>query len=299
MSEELLTHKELEAQAANPEPEEVETEETSEAPKVDDEVKSEESEENPEATAEGDEDDAEKKPQNRVQKRISKLTKEKYDLRSENEILRQELEAMKAPHKEDQSQKQEAQAEDTRPTKPSEDDFEDYDEYENALDEYQEKLTDWKVDQKLKARDQKERETKEQEQAQKSVADTRKKFDEFVEKTEDFNEVVESVSHIEISDQALAQAIVKSGPEVYYELCKNPEVLEDLSMLSGYDALKGLREFKKSIATSEPSTEPKIKTSRAPEPLGNVGGQGSKTAKKPLDQVDFQEYNRRRAAGET
>lgn len=194
-------------------------------------------------------------------------------------------------------------------------DFTDYDTFVEAL-------ADWKAEQKavalraelkaetaaaIKARDDQAKQgTQEQQwqQAQKVAAD---RWNAFAEKTPDFKEIVASVAGVPgyESNQDLELHLLHSdvGPELAYELAKmEPKefsAIADLAPRAMAARLGRLEERIISRQTAAPPAGPSVSASSKlpPPPPKPVGGSGSASTK-PLDQAPYEEYKRRRRAGE-
>ena len=165
--------------------------------------------------------------------------------------------------------------------------------------EYVEALADWKTEQKLRERDQKLEQSRVKDEQAKLVQTYQERLNSFKAKTDDYEEVLENVSHVRIST-AVETAIVKSenGPELLYELAKNPKEAERICRLPAIDAAIEMGKLQARIAskTSAPKTETKT-TSSAPKPIATVGGGKAPVVHKSLDELartDFQAYKRQR-----
>jgi hypothetical protein len=213
----------------------------------------------------------------------------------------------------------------TRP-EPKEEDFESY-----AL--YTKEVAKWAVEQErartehvaAKAKAEAEKtaaaaERKAREDAQAKEAEERAvAFSSQVEqvraKYEDFETVMEAASAVQFPVQIEA-AIQDSdvGGEVLYYLAKNKAIAEDLAKLPLGRAIKRIGQIEakveEELAKAESGTQEtvvdndppvpakKVPKSDAPEPMPQVRASATTTGKAPLGEVDFQEFKRRRAAGE-
>lgn len=195
-----------------------------------------------------EESEQESKPKKKggFQKRISKLTAEK-------EQLRQEIEKLKASQT---ANKNDGIKEDKE---PSSDDFESYADYSRALARYEAR-------QLLK--EEKQREINEK--IQNIEIEKQKTFSERYTKAqseiEDFDEVMESVSSVFVPQQVV-DALKESefGPQLIYEIAKDAATLERLQKLSPYQAILELGKIEAKLS-AKTSSEVKKKTS-APPPL--------------------------------
>ncbi|KKL49182.1 hypothetical protein LCGC14_2318090, partial [marine sediment metagenome] len=130
---------------------------------------------------------------------------------------------------------------------------------------------------------------------------------------DDFDGVVGQNIEIPLSVQ-LAIIELDNGPEVAYHLGKNPKLCKELMDLTPLKAVAEIGRVSAILAgtaqeAAKPpdlstvqetgkSPAPKKQASGAPAPLNTVGG-GQTKSNVPLDEVGFQEYKRRREAGET
>lgn len=164
--------------------------------------------------------------------------------------------------------------------------------------EYVEALTDWKTDQKFKERDQKAEKNRLETEQTKQVTTYQEKAKAFLEKHPDFDEVVE-----DLVVSPVVVGIIQSsdvGPEIAYELGKNPDEAKRIAKLPPLQAAVELGAIKSRItskASGEKKPEPKRVTS-APNPIAPVGGGGKATgASKSLDDLaktDFSAYRAKR-----
>jgi hypothetical protein len=151
--------------------------------------------------------------------------------------------------------------------------------------EYVEALTDWKTEQKLRERDQRAAKERFDEAQSKIVTSYSERAKAFSTKTPDFQEVIEEVNHIPLSP-TLQDIILNSenGPELAYELAKNPGEFERISKLPPTVCAREVGRFEVKLNSSKRSgTEKKI--TQAPTPIAPVGtgGKGS-VAKSIYDQ---------------
>jgi len=163
-------------------------------------------------------------------------------------------------------------------------------------EEYVEALADWKFDEKQKqiSKEQEKEKAKVQEQdALKSHVDRVK---EFKKSAADFDKVISAVDDIE-APVFIQKAIISSemGPELMYELAKDPDRFEEICSMTPEMALKAIGKFEAKIeqfAGKKPPT--KIQT-RAPAPLSPVGN-GSSGVSKSEDDMSYREYRAHRTA---
>ncbi len=254
--------------------------------------------EEPKAEAEepedqGDEDDKEseeeKKPKKKggFQKRIDRMNQKLSAIERENA----ELKAKLTTNKPDESGKATAKAADPS-DKPKADDYDSYSEYVEAL-------SDWKADQRDKAREAKEKASSEKSAFETKMADYAKRIDDVKAKNPDFQDLID-----ELDDDGvrLAPDLVHSlldseyGAEISYELAKNRKELERINALSGPAVARAIGRLEAKFSTDS-SQEIKPKTSKAPPPLKPVGGKTGSVVKSINDpNLTFAEYEKLRLA---
>lgn len=248
-----------------------------------------------EAKVEGEEAPEEKgRPKGNFQKRIDKLTAEKYRLSDELGVLRAKLETATKPAEE---------AAAAEPARPKPEDYEDSEKYLEAL-------ADWKTE--LKVKELKEKDAQEAIQQQ-----MRKTFDAHLERTRKFREEHDDYDEVAADanipiPKAVEFAIIEldNGPEVAYHLAKNPELAEKLAGMSDLAAVMEIGRLSASLAVNEkgvtepsasaenPAPEKTKAVSAAPKPIKPVGAGATKSSV-PLDETDYQTYKRLREEGRT
>lgn len=209
-------------------------------------------------------------------KRIDKLTKRLSAKEQELEYWR--TEALKAKPKEEPAQTTAVKTD--TDAKPKAEDFETH-------EEYVEKLTDWKLDQRLKAEKAKETETKVQTDYQSRVQKHVERVKEFSAKHSDFHDLIDDIDDIPMS-VTVQEVILNSenGPELMYELAKDRETYERICSLPAIEAARELGKFEVKIAKPESKSETKeVKQTKAPPPIKPVGTKsGSAVVKSIYDQ---------------
>jgi hypothetical protein len=169
--------------------------------------------------------------------------------------------------------------------------------------DYQEALTDWKVDQRIKEREQ-EQETANVQAAQRQLADNwQRRLEAAKADLTDFDEVVGN-SSIELPNHLFA-AVVESdyGPQLAYHFAQHPEEARKLMAMSPTEALKMLGRLEDAMAApvqkpNQQSVQPAAKqpeTSKAPPPIDPLKN-ASTPVEKPTSQMTYQEYKAHRAA---
>lgn len=171
---------------------------------------------------------------------------------------------------------------------PNMDDYDDYNDYVNDLTDYKVKLT-------LAS----EREKSNQEKAKTEYVNTIKTFQakvkEFKKDHDDFEDLVSDVDDIPANND-LQKAIFESdfGPELVYELAKNPDDYSRINQLSPDRMLRAIGRLEAKIELSKPNNlkpSSKAKTS-ALKPLGKVKTKGKGVVKSIYNASSQAEYER-------
>lgn len=222
------------------------------------------------------------------QRRIDKLTEQKMLAQQEAEYWKQQaIKSAGAPKLD--ALKVELPKPAAGDGKPKPDAFETHAEYVEAL-------TDWTTDQKFKERDQKAENTRLETERAKQTTTYQEKAKAFLAKHPDFDEVVE-----DLVVSPVVVGIIQSsenGPEIAYELGKNPDEAKRIAKLPPLQAALELGAIKSRIASKasgEKKSEPK-RVSSAPAPIAPVGGGGrAKAPPKTLEEAaghSYAEYKR-------
>lgn len=173
--------------------------------------------------------------------------------------------------------------------KPNQDKFETNAEYVDAL-------TDWKLEQRDKARE--ERETRDRVKSEQATVfkSHTERVEAFSKKTSDFMDVLEEVEDVSMSP-AVQQILVESdnGPELMYELAKNREEFERINKLTPLAAARELGRIESKLAAqAAPKTDPK-KITKAPQPPTPINASGGSAEKDPSE-MPYQEFKKWRKA---
>jgi len=240
------------------------------------------------------------------QKRIDRLIREKEQEREARERVEARLKEL-----ESKSGKAEEKPAPKNDGRPNQDDFKTYEEYMEAI-------TDWKVDQKLKA----QAEQAEREAEQETVAEILETYKERVTaakaKYEDFDDVVnDSVkspwpeNNPTKMDLAAADAFRtavfedENAGEIQYWYGKHPEEFLKLGGLTPAQVVKavarlsdklGPAETEEKEETEEVEEKPAKIVSKSAPPIKPVSGGNTKSSVS-LDQMDMAAYRKARAAG--
>ena len=210
-------------------------------------------------TAQAKEDEDEHRVPKGVQKRIDRLTQEKYRLRAELDFLRGQ-----------QQQPQQAQPAQQAQQPSQAPKLEQY----NSIEEYLDALADHKASQKFdhlaKEREAKESQTRQQQEVAKLHESYTKQTEQARQAYGDFDDVVQDPD-LPIS-QAMAEAIMRStnGADVAYYLGKNPDQAARIASLDPFSAAVEIGRIAATIVRPQPR-----KTSNAPPPIQPVGARAT------------------------
>jgi hypothetical protein len=179
--------------------------------------------------------------------------------------------------------------------KPNPDHFDTYVEYTEAL-------TDWKIEQKEKARAAEQEKSRLVTEQQQLMAAHQSRMDAFAESNEGFTDAIQDLLKTGIRFSPTVDDILISsemGPALILELAKNPAELKRINALPPTRAAleMGKIEAKLSSQTSaEKKPEPKPITTKAPQPITPVGSKGGKVEKSISDpNLSQREYEALRA----
>lgn len=203
-----------------------------------------------------------------VQKRIDRLTRDKYRLQAELEVARRQTPQAEPQHKSAQGE-------------PKADQYKSYEEYLEARAE-------WKAEQRVEKRLGELRETAQrragQAEQEKLQAQWEKRVGEALATYDDFEEVALS-PEVPISEPMM-NAILRSpkGADVAYHLGKNLDLAAQIAGLDPISAAIRIGEIAASITRPTPK-----KTTGAPPPINPVGG-SARTTKDPSQMTDA-EFN--------
>jgi hypothetical protein len=262
-------------------------------------------EKEPEATEETKPEDK-PKVKGGFQKRIDRLIREKEQEREARERVEARLKELEA--KSGKAEEKPAPKNDGR---PNQDDFKTYEEYMEAI-------TDWKVDQKLKA----QAEQAELEAEQETVSEILESYKERVTaakaKYEDFDDVVnESVKspwpekNATKMEMAAAEAFRtavfedENAGEISYYYGKHPDEFLKLGGLTPAQVVKAVARLSDKLGpveteekeeTEEVEEKPAKIVSKSAPPIKPVSGGNTKSSVS-LDQMDMAAYRKARAAG--
>lgn len=165
--------------------------------------------------------------------------------------------------------------------------------------EYVEALTDWKLEQREKAKSLEAEKAKVLTEQEKLTQSYIERLNTFKKTAEDYEDVVSEVDDIPLS-QAIQTSIIESevGPQITYELAKNRKELERIASLNPLAAAReiGKIEAKLLLQSSEEKKPETKKTTKAPQPIAPVSAKGQSVTKsifdKNLSQAEYEALRR-------
>jgi hypothetical protein len=205
-----------------------------------------------------------------VQKRINKITADKYEEKRRADALAQELEALKAQQ---QATPQQPSAE------PKLEDFE----FDDA--KYQAALIDHKINQRLSQQQAQQKQAQEQARKEELAKSFSAKVAAFTETAPDYQEVIANVPTLpgETLDAVMS---LDNGAQVAYYLGKHLDVADEIATASPIQAAMRLGEIRAQLA----NTKSNIKPSAAPAPVETLSSGGG--VDKDLGEMSMEEiYN--------
>lgn len=319
MSDEIITVREQEEMDAAAAAQEVEeTEEISADLKDDsedepdsreedqesDDDREESNDESEEDEKEEDEEEARKKPKRKggFQKRIGKLTRKLSDAEREAAYWREVALKKEAGEKEETPEPIETRQHeevDDYSGRPNPDNFESEADWIDAVAEWKAERI---VNQALSKRDQQAMEQQQAVKHQEKLQNFAQNLVEFKKTATDFDDLLTDVEDV-VLNVTLDDLIVKSpkGPQVLYELIKDPERLEKVNGLTDLDQIKReIWRIEDRIETKPASKESKKRVTKAPPPPRPVGGKSEHSTHRSIyeaSEMSQAEYEALRAQG--
>jgi hypothetical protein len=208
------------------------------------------------------------------QRRIDKLTREKSEAERTAEFWR--TEALRARDGQQKPEPQQAAVTDGKPKPES---------YETQS-EYLEALTDWKVEQREKAREIRQQQEQKRTQQQQALEQFSTREEGFRDATPDYDAVIaQAIAEDTPMSPALWNEVQdhEQGPALLYFLAQNPEEAARLAKLTPTQVAREVGRIESRFAPSaNPTTQkaPPAPVTRAPKPPSLVGKQSTKTADK-------------------
>jgi DNA repair exonuclease SbcCD ATPase subunit len=234
----------------------------------------------------------EQKP-NKLEKRFSDITKQREQARQEAERERLRASELEARLKDLESQLKPKQVDDGKP-RPEQ--------YSDAF-EYNEALTEYKINQRIQQIAKEAEQAKQQEERLKQAQTFAEREQAVRAELADYDEMIAS-SDVMISDQ-VKDAILESeiGPRIIYHLAENPEIAEKINKLSLVNALKEVGKIEARLEKA-PESKAEVKAvvvSKAPKPISPLKSM-SASAEVPIDSSgnfngSFKQYREMRKQG--
>lgn len=209
------------------------------------------------------------------------------EMRRELEALREEVKVLKTP----------AAPIESKP-RPQREQFETQEQYEDAV-------TDWKVEQRLAEREKQEAEARIKAARDALANNWKARQETFRAEAADYDEAL-SASEVDMP-QYMLDAIMESdiGPQVAYHLAKNPSEARKLVNMTATAALRELGKLETRLQkTDKTETKPEkakegapVETSKAPAPIETLKKANAPVEKDPKD-MSFQEFKAWRRASQ-
>lgn len=206
------------------------------------------------------------KKENRVQKRIDEITREKYEAKQEAEYWRKVATGEIRPQ---ETLQQPAPAKPAvelpgLPPRPKSEDFEDYEDFVEALGEWSAEKVNVK---KEIAAAQKQ----EQERRQTTFNTYQEKINAAKTKYTDWDDVIAIAPNL-VYPQTTVDAIVESdqGADIQYYLCANEAEAARIHKLSPIQQIKEIAKLE--VKLLKPSEPPAKRVTQAPQPINAIGG---------------------------
>lgn len=188
---------------------------------------------------------------------------------------------------------------DGAPVEPDPDDFESVAEFNKAKREYDDKVIDWKVDQKLKARDTANKQTQAKDEFNTALEKHKERMDAYAEEHEDFEELMDEVSDLPMP-LSVQELIITSenGPAILHALIKDPSECERIAKLSPLAAAREIGRVESALSKpSQKTGREETTTSKAPPPPSTLSGKSGKSGHKTIydediSQADYERLRR-------
>lgn len=159
--------------------------------------------------------------------------------------------------------------------------------------EYVEALTDWKIDQKDKAKAEESRKS-EIEAGFKTLMESHYEREKaFLKKTPDYTKTMKEAGLLKDASAAVSECITSSeiGPEIMYELAKNKAEYERINKLPPLAAARAIGKIEARLSEAEKPEQKKTTSAPKPiEPVGSGKGHVEKSISDP--NLSFADYER-------
>jgi hypothetical protein len=232
-----------------------------------------------------------KKGKNGFTKRIAKLNARAQQLEAENAELKR-LAGVKPAAAADDKTALPVEP-NGKPIRPKLSDYGTYEEHETALGEYEERLADWKFEQRSQQSQQQAKQTEAAKAWEDRTAKIRVSHPDYDEKITALQ--IPNTAAVPVVRDAIAESEI--GPEILYHLAQHPEEAKRILSLNPVRAVVELGKLEAKLTPAAAAPKQKTKVTSAPDPISPVGGKG-KAGPKPLHEVDdFSEYEKLRRSG--
>lgn len=229
------------------------------------------------------------------QKRIDRLTREKYELQERLAALEARVNQQAAPPAEVKPEPVQSSAILPEKFPPMEEWIKDHP--DESYEDYIDARGEWRIEKRL-AKMAAEEEMRSAQEAQRAVKDAYdERVEEFKKTHADWKEVIDQ-------DLTLPPGVgetilqMENGPEVAYYFGKHPDAAKRLNQMNPYSAIAEVGRIAATLGRDEAINNPgfrtdKIPTSNAPAPIKPLTGHSTKSTKS-LDELDYQEYRKAR-----
>lgn len=214
------------------------------------------------------------------QKRIDKLNGRLSAVEQEREYWRQQAMRNQTPN-----QTQEPAVKIEASNRPKPDDY-------KTVDDYQEALTDWKVDQKIQAREEKLRQDSIKNEFQTKASQHSERVKKLSSQKEDWDDVQDVFKRVQVS-AAVEQLILDAedlSAELVYELGQDEEELKRICRMPALAAAKAIGKLEARLSKTATPPKKEKTTTTAPKPPTPVRAKGASTPKGYHDKMTQREY---------
>lgn len=216
-----------------------------------------------------------------IQKRIGKLNQRITAAQAEAQYWREQAMKQSPPATQPKADPESPTKSDG---KPKVDDFKTHEEWVEAV-------ADWRVEQKLAEREQAKKADEIKTSQQQREQNFFKERESFAKSKDDFEDVMSGIQGIQTSLTVYESVLDagKNGPELLYELAKDPEEFKRICSLPAIQAAREIGKFEARLVKSEaPSQE--TKTTKAPKPLKPVGSGAVDVTPTSFESMGFRDY---------
>lgn len=201
------------------------------------------------------------KKSNGVQKRIDQVVREREDERRKNEALEKRIKEL------EEGQNKEPKGEEVKP--PVESDYDTYDQYLDALDAYENKAPEKKLEKQPEQQQQSDEVEGELTDSQKTALAITQERVEAAEKPQDFEQVALNPDLPITGDMLEALAECDDPAKVMYHLGQNEDLATEIAGQSPAQQMRAIAKLDLTVTSKPPKP---TKTTKAPDPITPVGG---------------------------